>query len=483
MPDPINIAVSAADSQFTTFIGQVYDDKIWTEGANLYTGTPGYNKNNTNYYVPNATVSISSATYTQTITAQPNGQFQFRVPTSGSPYSITYSAAGYSDTSETGIVITPPGGVTIRVEGRLYPKYGNVSGSIYYDNNLNAVNSEPTDYNHLHEASEPLVTVVTGHPTTASNWTGATFNVEYGYRGLTFGTTSFQRSNARYFIEKVPIGSYQNFKTQDISSSGNWVGVQYANRSFMEQLYTLDGKNPGTVNVSENTTTVNIDFAVMVWGGHIIGTKYAASSGANQEFSLGSYYRTANNVNAKVRGSDYWTALGGSLNSLDGVPGVRSYYLELLDVGAGGGSSGLKRINYQNAQGVIEIKSYPYGSDPDIIIPPGNYVLAIGGDVDLTSEPVMSFSALGGYGNSDLYLLGWSISPTNFPYKYGFRQDAAAPTFGTLTAALAAPNTLLSAGETAVAKDRCANSVFYYKGGAAATNIQIGGGQTHIIQQ
>ncbi|HPG58887.1 MAG TPA: hypothetical protein PKW98_13800, partial [Candidatus Wallbacteria bacterium] len=126
-------------------------------------------------------------------------------------------------------------------------------------------------------------------------------------------------------------------------------------------------------------------------------------------------------------------------------PIPRKYYLELFDIRNGGSSSGIKPLKFTDPQGVIKIFSYPVGNDPDIIIPPGTYVLAIAGDVDLSGSP------LGPPMNTDQGLT-WSNSPAGFPYRYG-------------------------------GIDRCWQNIVYYQGDPAATNpgIDLKAGQTHLI--
>lgn len=446
-PSSIDIAMTVGETQYGSLQGQVYDDKIWTEGYNLYNGVTGYNRFNTNYFVPNASLRVTSASgFDQTFTTQADGRFLVKVP-GGNTYSITYSASGYADTTENSISVTA--GTVANVEARLYPKFGTVTGTVYYDNNVNTVNSEPTDYNHLHEASEPTVNSVTGHPTVSSNWGGATFNVMYSYRGLTFGTTSYTRTNSQYEIQKVPTGTYNNFSVQDVTSLSNWVGIgsDYSSRLFMSQIYTLDGKTSASVTVAENATTPNINFAVMVWGGHITGIKLLTNG---TDYSEGEFYLQAPaTLKAKMRGEDYWLALGGPLDKTDGLNIPRRYYLELFDLRDGGGSSGIKPLKFADAQGVIKIMSYPVGSDPDIILPAGNYVLSIAGDVDLSSSPSLAPV------NTDIWMT-WYSSPTGFYYKYGF-------------------------GSEATAKDRCQQNIFYYQGAAGGSGIDLKAGQTHII--
>ncbi|HOT74835.1 MAG TPA: carboxypeptidase-like regulatory domain-containing protein, partial [Candidatus Wallbacteria bacterium] len=444
-PSSIDIAVSLTESQYASFNGKVYDYKIWVEGNELYglpTPRPGYDRTQTDNHVPYATIKVTSTSgFNQTFTSQADGRFLIKVP-AGNTYSITYSATGYDDTVENNIVANA--GTVQQLEGALYPKIGRVIGTIYYDNNINLVNSEPTDYNHIHEASEPTINSVTGHPTISSNWNGATFNVLYNYRGLTFGTTSFNRTNSQYIIERVPIGTYNSFVVQDVTSLSNWIGVgnDHSARMFMSQIYTLDGKTAASVTVAENTTTPNINFAVMVWGGHITGIKDLKKNETNFRIL---YAQPPDGIRSKMRGEDYWLALGGSLDQTEGLPIPRKYYLELFDIRDGGSSSGIKPLKFTDPQGVIKIFSYPVGNDPDIIIPPGTYVLAIAGDVDLSGSP------LGPPMNTDQGLT-WSNSPAGFPYRYG-------------------------------GIDRCWQNIVYYQGDPAATNpgIDLKAGQTHLI--
>ena len=303
---------------------------------------------------------------------------------------------------------------------------------------------------------------MTGHPTVSSNWGGATFNVVYGYRGLTFGTTAYNRTNSQYEIQKVPIGTYNNFSVQDVTSLTNWTGVgnDYSQRMFMSQFYTLDGKTPASVTVTENTTASNINFAVMVWGGHITGIRYLENG---TDFSIGEFWKEAPaTLKAKMRGEDYWLALGGQLDKTDGLGIPRRYYLELFDLRDGGGSSGIKPLKFSDAQGVIRIMSYPVGTDPDIIIPPGNYVLSVAGDIDLSASPLQASNTMG---NTDFWMW-WYTSSKGFFYRYGNGSVGMGGTAGP--------------GDETTAKDRCQQNIHYYQGSGAG-GVEIKAGQTHII--
>jgi hypothetical protein len=457
-PAIINIAVTPTESQYALINGKVYDYKMAVEGVNLYNIQ---NKDSINSQITNAKIQVTTLTgFNKTYDAQPDGRYLIKLPAS-TRYDLRFYADGYTETREVAMLQAP--GTIYNFDSYLYPKFGSVTGTIYYDNNLNAVNSEPTDYNHLREASEPTVNSVTGHPTVSSNWGGATFNVMYGYRGLTFGTTAYNRTNSQYEIQKVPVGTYNNFVVQDVTSLTNWTGVgnDYSQRMFMSQIYTLDGKTPASVTVTENAASANINFAVMVWGGHITGIRVLENG---TDFSVGEFERgaTAPSPRAKMRGEDYWLALGGPLDKTDGLNLPRRYYLELFDLRDGGGSSGIKPLKFSDAQGVIRIMSYPVGADPDIIVPPGNYVLSVAGDVDLSGSPTVGIMV--GLNewvpNSDYMWATWYTSSTGFLYKYGSNA-----TMG---------------GTEATAKDRCQQNIHYYQG-SGASGVEIKAGQTHII--
>lgn len=464
-PSLVNIAVAPSTSQYAQFNGTVYDYKIYKEGFKLY-GLSANDLSNVNAYVPNVTIRITNQNgYSKTVTTTASGQYFFMVP-GGQRYDIAYSAVGYDDSSET--LVQADTGASYGREIVMVPKSGTISGKIYYDNNTNGNNWEATDYNHIHEASEREVNQITGHPMPKSDWSGVTFNVSYSYRGMTFGTTTFDKGNSTFTIERVPANidgspagtAGYTLLARDVSSLSNWpgVGADYDDRMFMDQRYTIDGKNPSRVIVNTNQTVSDINFAVMVWGGHVNGRRILSSGGTTPDYSTGMFDKRTTTFTTPIRGSDYWTALGGSLNQINNLNIQRKYYLDFVELGY--------RLPFTDALGVIDIKSYPEGNNPDIIIPPGTYTLNIAGDIDLSSDPQASNPP-----NDDAAYMAWHKSSTGFYFKYG----PANMVMGIPTP----PH------DEKLASDRCLNTVNQYRGGTSAapgSGLQVKAGEAALVQ-
>lgn len=237
-PASIDIAVRTQDSASGNLNGVVRDWKIWEEsivfnGVNADSPYPYYSdvlrRQRANWQVAGIVVRARSGSYIQQTTTDVDGLFHLFLPTgpSGREYQIDVmdpSGMYVSQTtgpvliakaqsSQVGVVpqiLTENGWVNINaLEVIMKPKMGVVSGTIYYDNNLDGLFNAGADYDLIPDPNNEFpVNAVVGHPQRNNNWTETSFLVTYNYRGMTFGSTYYDRSNSVYRIPNVPIGTY-----------------------------------------------------------------------------------------------------------------------------------------------------------------------------------------------------------------------------------------------------------------------------------